>query len=137
VQKATSASFVLLAETVSALVITRIGTHARLQQKLLQPPFASLSSFARHLTAYELKATKIVNEANRVLSRKAESSPHTEFVREMTPVMTKLFGRKHFAIVADLASVIFNVEIDADAAKKAFRNAEARKKTRGRFDPQR
>jgi hypothetical protein len=81
--------------------------------------FASLESFEAHFKGCELEVANEVNEANRTLSRKAESSPHTEFARKMVPVMMALFGNKHYAIIADLVSVLYVVDISADAVRKA------------------
>jgi hypothetical protein len=53
------------------------------------------------------------------ISRKTTTIPQETFMAEMPRLMEGYFGKPHFDVVADLASVLYETEVSAGAVQKA------------------
>lgn len=80
-----------------------------------------LEFIERDLKIYEQKARVEQAALLQQVSRKSSFGESTEFMREMAQLIKSFFQKPHYEIVADITTVVLNLERDvsADAARKA------------------
>jgi hypothetical protein len=77
-----------------------------------------------------------VEASDAAVSRKAENAPHVIFMVEAADALDECFEQPTLDIVADLVSVIYDVEISAEAVRKARkRDAQEKAKRSKEVDP--
>jgi hypothetical protein len=82
------------------------------------------------------REARAVEARHAAVSRKAESAPHVIFMVEVATVMNMCSWQPRLDIVADLVSVIYDVEVSAEAVRKAReRDAQEKAKRSKEVDP--